>query len=192
MKNKIIAWYLDEDVLLEGFVIGDEFYPNTDSCGFDSQTVDRDMIDKTIFFDLEKAISVCGNRPVIKGEFVLYDHQIVAVNPPTAETPSGNLVYRDQNNILHTIDLDSCARKDQNTYPHGSHKGIGERNICAGYFLLHTDDIKTKIVFKKSYVFPNISKHPNPPKLLCGNRNQRFIQLERHLYKAGYSTLDET
>lgn len=66
MKNKKTAWYLDEDVLLEGTVIKNRFYADRNVCGFDIQEFDEDMIDKEIFFDLEKAISVCGEVPVIK------------------------------------------------------------------------------------------------------------------------------
>ena len=66
MKNKKTAWYLDEDVLLEGTVIKNRFYADRNICGFDIQEFDEDMIDKEIFFDLEKAISVCGEVPVIK------------------------------------------------------------------------------------------------------------------------------
>ena len=66
MKNKKTAWYLDEDVLLEGTVIKNRFYVDRNICGFDIQEFDEDMIDKEIFFDLEKAISVCGEVPIIK------------------------------------------------------------------------------------------------------------------------------
>ncbi len=66
MKNKKIAWYLDEDVLLEGTVIKNRFYADRNVCGFDIQEFDEDMIGKEIFFDLEKAISVCGEVPIIK------------------------------------------------------------------------------------------------------------------------------
>ncbi len=66
MKNKQIAWYLDEDILLEGTVIGNLFLADRNICGFDIQEFDEDMIDKEIFFDLEKAFSICGKIPVIK------------------------------------------------------------------------------------------------------------------------------
>ncbi len=66
MKNRKIAWYLDEDVLLEGTVKRNTFYPNADKCGFHAQDFDKDMIDKEIFFDLDEAISVCGDVPIIE------------------------------------------------------------------------------------------------------------------------------
>ena len=66
MMNKKPAWYLDEDVLLEGTVLENRFYADRNVCGFDIQEFDENMIDKEIFFDLEKAISVCGEVPIIK------------------------------------------------------------------------------------------------------------------------------
>lgn len=35
MENKKTAWYLDEDVLLEGTVIKNRFYADRNICGFD-------------------------------------------------------------------------------------------------------------------------------------------------------------
>ncbi len=65
MKNKKVAWYLDEDVLLKGTVEKNRFYPDTNQCGFHIQEFDSNMIDKEIFFDLEKALAVCGDVPII-------------------------------------------------------------------------------------------------------------------------------
>ena len=66
MKNRKIAWYLDEDILLEGTAVENVFYPNTKQCGFNIQEFDENMINKEIFFDLDKAISVCGDVPIIR------------------------------------------------------------------------------------------------------------------------------
>lgn len=66
MKHKMVAWYLDEDVLLEGIVVEDRFYPDTTLCGFRIQEFDADMVGKKIFFDLNQAISVCGEVPIVK------------------------------------------------------------------------------------------------------------------------------
>ena len=54
MKNKQIAWYLDEDILLEGTVIGNLFLADRNICGFDIQEFDEDMIDKEIFLIWKK------------------------------------------------------------------------------------------------------------------------------------------
>ena len=64
--SKKKAWYLDEDILLEGVAVGDRFYPNTKLCGFDIQEFDDAMVNREIFYDLEKAIAVCGNILVIQ------------------------------------------------------------------------------------------------------------------------------
>ena len=66
MKNSKTAWYLDGDVLLEGAVIKNSFYADRNICGFDLQGFDEDMIDREIFFDLKKAVSVCGDIPIVK------------------------------------------------------------------------------------------------------------------------------
>lgn len=66
MKQTKTAWYLDEDVLLEGTVTKNRFYTDRTVCGFDVQEFDADMVNKQIFFDLPTALSVCGGRPIIK------------------------------------------------------------------------------------------------------------------------------
>ena len=53
-------------MLLEGTVIKNSFYADRNCCGFDIQEFDEDMIDREIFFDLKKAVSVCGDIPVVK------------------------------------------------------------------------------------------------------------------------------
>ena len=65
MKQEKTAWYLDEDVLLEGIVKKNRFYADSNICGFGIQEFTEDMIDKDLFFDLETAISVCGEIPII-------------------------------------------------------------------------------------------------------------------------------
>jgi hypothetical protein len=64
--DKKSAWYSDEDLLLEGIVVGNAFYPNTKLCGFDIQEFDETMVNREVFFDLQKAIVVCGDVPVIQ------------------------------------------------------------------------------------------------------------------------------
>ena len=65
MDNKK-AWYLDEGILLEGSVLENKFYPDSDLCGFHIQEFDEAMIGKEIFFDPEMAVLVCGNVPIIQ------------------------------------------------------------------------------------------------------------------------------
>ncbi len=67
-KEKKTAWLLDEDVLLEGKVSRNCFFSNTKLCGFGLQYFDKEDIDSILFFDLQKAIDVCGDIPVIKDD----------------------------------------------------------------------------------------------------------------------------
>lgn len=62
------AWYLDEDVLLEGQTKKNKFYPDTKLCGFYAQEFDDEMIGKVLFFDLQEALAVCGHVPVITAQ----------------------------------------------------------------------------------------------------------------------------
>ncbi len=64
--DKRKAWYSDDGVLLEGVVLGNRFYPNTKLCGFDVQEFDESVIDREVFFDLQKAIAVCGHLPIVQ------------------------------------------------------------------------------------------------------------------------------
>lgn len=58
------AWLLDEDYLLEGEIKENIFYPNADVKWV--QEVYDELIDKHLFYDLEKAKSIVGDVPVIK------------------------------------------------------------------------------------------------------------------------------
>ena len=63
------AWYLDEDVLLEGTLEGEWFYPHSMyACGFSAQKIWHDDVGKTIFFDVNSALAVCGEVPIIDKE----------------------------------------------------------------------------------------------------------------------------
>ena len=61
-------WLLDEDVFLLGKVRGGKFYPDSDKCGFYSQTIDSTMYGRTLFGSLEEAVAVHGELPVIDAE----------------------------------------------------------------------------------------------------------------------------
>lgn len=63
--DKRKAWYLDDGILIEGFVLGNQFYPNTKLCGFDVQEFDNSRVDREVFFDLQKAIVVFGHLPIV-------------------------------------------------------------------------------------------------------------------------------
>lgn len=56
------AWYLDEDILIPGYVDKRGFHPNPEiHCGFDIQKFNKKMIGKRIFFDLETAKIILKN-----------------------------------------------------------------------------------------------------------------------------------
>lgn len=55
------AWYLDEDVLLEGYTDDMTFYPRQpNKCGFDAQRYTKKDINMTVFHNLDKAVLVCS------------------------------------------------------------------------------------------------------------------------------------
>ena len=189
---KKLAWYLDEDVLLEGTVRKNKFYPDTDECGFHVQAFDADMLDTEIFFDLDKARSVCGDLPVIRKEayLVIRDHQIVAVNRRRADNEENSIVYRDADGNCHVSDLERCAQNYGNANPGKSANCVGERNIEEHWFVLYTSGIKMKIVFDKKYVLQTRSGDGRKYRLLTGKRTDRFHQFQAYLNETGYVTLD--
>lgn len=67
MKNlyKRKAWCLDEDVLVEGYVDKYGFHANSLACGWNLQIVNKKMINKTIFYNLEQAKKKLGNLEVV-------------------------------------------------------------------------------------------------------------------------------
>ena len=75
MKNryKRKAWYLDEDVLIEGCADKRGFHPGYGiPCGFGLVIFTKRMIGKEIFFDLNEALRVCGDVDVASAEHVVF------------------------------------------------------------------------------------------------------------------------
>lgn len=65
-RYKRMAWYLDEDVLIEGVTDKRGFHPNYGiECGFGTQGFAKRDIGKVIFYNLEEAFKVCGNIEVV-------------------------------------------------------------------------------------------------------------------------------
>lgn len=67
MKSRYIrkAWYLDDDVLIEGYVDKRGFHPNKEvQCGFELQKINRRMVGREIFYNINKALSTCNNVEV--------------------------------------------------------------------------------------------------------------------------------
>lgn len=60
------AWYLDEDVLIEGYTDKRGFHPNYGvECGFGTQLFSKKDIGKVIFYNSEDAINKYGNIDVV-------------------------------------------------------------------------------------------------------------------------------
>ena len=118
-------------------------------------------------------------------EIVIYDHQILSVNRSKAGNFSDTIGYKTKDG-LHQIELEECAKNFQEAYPTSSGRCIGERNREQGHFLLFTNGIQTKIVFRKAFVF----RFQNS--LLYGSRRQRFSQLQKLLAQTKYTTYDVT
>ena len=72
-REVLKAWYLDEDVLVEGRVCGDRFFPDTEKCGFASQRLYKGSVGSEVFFDLDEAFQTVGEAPVITKETQLGD-----------------------------------------------------------------------------------------------------------------------
>ncbi|MBR5632850.1 MAG: hypothetical protein IKW68_02640 [Clostridia bacterium] len=67
-RENMPMWLLDEDVFLLGKVRNGKFYPDSDKCGFYSQSIDSTMYGRSLFESLDDAIAVCGELPVIESE----------------------------------------------------------------------------------------------------------------------------
>lgn len=66
-RYKRKAWYLDENILLEGYTDKRGFHPNRDiQCGFGSQGFGVKSIGKEIFYSLDEAIKVCGEIEIAR------------------------------------------------------------------------------------------------------------------------------
>ena len=75
MENKKTAWYLDEDVLLEGAVIKNRFYADRNICGFDIQEFDEDMTleEMVLNNNMKKVGSIDRNGYFHSKESKIYD-----------------------------------------------------------------------------------------------------------------------
>lgn len=116
---------------------------------------------------------------------IVADTKIFAVNGNKAENYSDSIVYCDENGRLHSIDLAVCAKNYQQEHNLDTTTCIGERDIVEGYFLLYTSRIKTKIVFKRSFVWNLRSFY-----LLGGSKKDRFLKLQSLLHQTKYHTRD--
>ncbi len=118
-------------------------------------------------------------------ENIISDTKIFHINKSKAENFADSIMYYDKYGKPQQIDLDICAENYQHEHNTTSTNCVGERDITEGYFLLYTSGIKTRIVFKRKYVW-NLRKFY----LLSGSKNKRFHQLQSLLQQSKYSTLD--
>ena len=116
---------------------------------------------------------------------VIPDTAIFAVNRGKKENESSNIVYKDKEGLLHSIDFESCAINFSEEYKSSSAICVGERKIDEYYFIFYTSGIKTKVVFKQKYVHNIFSYH-----LLSGSRYSRFQKLNSLIYETKYRTYD--
>ncbi len=110
----------------------------------------------------------------------IYDNAIKYINIQRKANESSNIIYYDRKKQLHIIDFDICAA-NYHANNSKSLKCIAERNINEFYFIFYTNDIKTKIIFKKHYVFFHFLK---------GSKIKRFHKLEKIISDANYTTYD--
>lgn len=116
---------------------------------------------------------------------VIPDTAIIAVNRGKQENESSNIVYRDKNRELHSIDFESCAINYMAEHNNSSGNCIGERKQDECYFVFYTSGIKTKVVFEKLHVGNIFSRH-----LLFGDKLFRFLALWNLINETKYTTYD--
>ena len=123
------------------------------------------------------------------GDFMEYivipDTAIRAVNRGKKENESSNIVYRDKEGNLHSIDFEICATNFKAEHQTSTGNCIGERKMDEYYFVFYTSGIKTKILFKKMYV-GNLFRYHR----LSGSKAKRFIELQKLIEETRYTTFD--
>ncbi len=120
-------------------------------------------------------------------EIIVYDHKIKAINGGLKENQWNGILYKGKNG-WHEIDFEICAQNYQREHNTQSAKCVGDRNSIEWYFLFYTSGIKTKLVFKKRFVFDFFGD-----KFLSGSKQHRFLQLEKFIFQdTKYTTYDLT
>ena len=114
---------------------------------------------------------------------VIPDTAIFAINIGRQDNESSNIVYRDENGRLHSIDFEICAANYSAEHNTASKNCIGERNRKELYFIFYTSGIKTKVVFEKIQV-GNILRYHR----LSGSIVTRFLELRTSIIKTKYTT----
>ena len=115
---------------------------------------------------------------------MIYDHQLLHLNLGMDENKSDSIVYIDEKGNPRIIKLDVCAKNYKDEHPERLGLCVGERKIDEKYFIFYTSGIKTKVLFKKKFVFPIGMK------LLTGERDARFLRFQKLLDETKYTTRD--
>ena len=116
-------------------------------------------------------------------EKIIYDHQIITINNNESQTIPNSLIYKNGNET-HCILFSECVKNFQKEYQTAVSNCIGERDFEKDYFLLFSDETKTKIIFKKRFSF-KFQHH-----FLHGPRRQRFWKFQKLLSEINYTTYD--
>ncbi len=116
---------------------------------------------------------------------IIHDTAILAVNHCMKGQASSNIVYRDDNGKLHSIDFETCAVNFRSEHEALTENCIGERKIDEYFFIFYTSGVKTKVVFRKMYVGNLLHHH-----LLSGTKTFRFLSLRSLINESGYTTYD--
>jgi len=116
---------------------------------------------------------------------IVLDSFIVAVNRGTRENETRNIIYRDSDGELQTIDFETCARNYKEEHSNASQYCIGERTIDESCFVFYTSGIKTKIIFDKMYISNLLHHH-----FLSGYKSHHFHQLQHYINQTKYTTFD--
>jgi hypothetical protein len=114
---------------------------------------------------------------------VIPDTAIFTVNRGKKENESNNIVYKDKEGNLHSIDFESCAINFSEEHKDSLGTCVGERKNDEYYFIFYTSGIKTKVVFKQDCVRNIFNYH-----LLSGLKSSRFQQLHSLINETKYST----
>lgn len=95
-------------------------------------------------------------------------------------SPPG-ILWKDKTGGKHVIDLESCAMNFLKSHKYASKNCVGEREMDGKWFILYTDDIKTKIAFAGYCVFRGPLK---------GTKAARFRALQNQILRLMCKTYD--
>ena len=110
--------------------------------------------------------------------FIIADDKIDKIN-------SSNILYKSKDVKLHEINFEECSKKFKAEHLCLSCNCVAERNVIDFSFTFYTLEYKTKILFKKIFIF-DIFK----TKYLRGKRIDRFRHLQLLIQKYGYTSYD--